>query len=60
MQDFWDDPHGNDHLADFRLVLDQIGKHPSRRYFVLKTIIIQNLYGVDIMKEAVEICKVLD
>ncbi|HUT59319.1 MAG TPA: SAM-dependent methyltransferase, partial [Phycisphaerae bacterium] len=32
-------------------------EHPNRRYFVLKSIVIQNLYGVDIMDEAVEICK---
>ena len=30
---------------------------PSERYFILKSIIIGNLYGVDIMEEAVEICK---
>jgi hypothetical protein len=29
----------------------------DRRYVVLKTIITNNLYGVDIMEEAVEICK---
>ena len=40
----------DDHVA-------QIDQHPSRRYFVLKSIIINNLYGVDIMEEAVEICK---
>ena len=38
-------------------VLDEIDKHPSERYFVLKSIVIDNLYGVDIMEEAVEICK---
>ncbi|MCA0350987.1 MAG: Eco57I restriction-modification methylase domain-containing protein [Chloroflexi bacterium] len=32
-------------------------KHPNKQYFILKTIILQNLYGVDIMEEAVEICK---
>jgi hypothetical protein len=42
---------------DFRRVLDQIKEHPNRDYFILKTIIIGNLYGVDIMEEAVEICK---
>ena len=31
--------------------------HPNRRYFVLKSIILNNLYAVDIMEEAVEICK---
>ena len=31
--------------------------HPNRRYFIFKTIILNNLFGVDIMEEAVEICK---
>ena len=44
-------------FADFRDVLAQIAKHPSERYFILKSIIINNLFGVDIMEEAVEICK---
>ena len=43
--------------SDFREVLERIAQHPSREYFVLKSIIINNLYGVDIMEEAVEICK---
>ncbi len=43
--------------ADFRAVLDQIAKHPNERYYILKSIIINNLFGVDIMEEAVEICK---
>ena len=42
---------------DFRQTLSLIEKHPNDRYFILKTIIINNLYGVDIMDEAVEICK---
>ncbi len=29
----------------------------ERRYFILKSIISDNLYGVDIMEEAIEICK---
>ena len=44
-------------LSDFRKVLEQIEQHASERYFILKAIIINNLYGVDIMEEAVEICK---
>ena len=32
-------------------------RHPNEAYFIHKTIIIHNLYGVDIMEEAVEICK---
>ena len=31
--------------------------HPNYRYFILKSIIVNNIYGVDIMPEAVEICK---
>lgn len=64
MQGFLDDlerstrEHHPDKLRPFRDALYQIEKHPSRRYFVLKSIVIINLYGVDIMKEAVEICKV--
>ena len=42
---------------DFRDILDRIAQHPNREYFVLKSIIINNLYGVDIMDEAIEICK---
>ena len=30
---------------------------PIERYFILKSIVLNNLYGVDIMEEAVEICK---
>ena len=48
-------PHAR--YADFRDILTRIAQHPSRRYFILKSIIINNLYGVDIMDEAVEICK---
>jgi hypothetical protein len=42
---------------DFRAVLAQVAEHPNRRYYVLKTIIVNNLYGVDIMEEACEIAK---
>ena len=44
-------------LSDFREILGQVDKHPSERYFILKSIVLNNLYGVDIMEEAVEICK---
>ena len=43
--------------TDFRDILARTAQHPSRRYFILKSIVINNLYGVDIMDEAVEICK---
>ena len=48
---------GGRRYSDFRDILDRIKQHPNREYFVLKSIIINNLYGVDIMEEAVEICK---
>ena len=38
-------------------VLAELNQHPSERYFILKSIVLNNLYGVDIMKEATEICK---
>ena len=44
-------------LLDFRAELARIAKHPNREYYIYKTIIVNNLYGVDIMDEAVEICK---
>ena len=46
-----------EHLGDFRRILEQVEKHPSERYFILKSIVLNNLYGVDIMEEAAEICK---
>lgn len=43
----------------FRQVLSETQNehHPNLQYFVYKNIILHNLYGVDIMKEAVEIAK---
>ncbi|MBB5235957.1 MULTISPECIES: Eco57I restriction-modification methylase domain-containing protein [Deinococcus] len=49
-------PEGDHKLPDFREVLVEQAQH-DRQYFVLKQIIIRNLYGVDIMPEAVEIAK---
>ena len=46
-----------EHLGDFRRILEQVDKHPNERYFILKSIVLNNLYGVDIMEEAVEVCK---
>ena len=43
--------------SDFRTVLEQVERHPNKPYFIYKSIILNNLYGVDIMDEAVEICK---
>ena len=49
--------HHKDTMEDFREVLNQTKQHANERYFILKSIIVNNLYGVDIMEEAVEICK---
>ncbi|MEQ8226386.1 MAG: DNA methyltransferase, partial [Candidatus Eremiobacterota bacterium] len=63
MQTFMDEllasgeKHRPEKFSDFRNILSQIEKHPNRRYFIFKSIIINNLFGVDIMEEAVEICK---
>lgn len=42
---------------DFAAELKRVSQHPNRPYFILKSIIVNNLFGVDIMEEAVEICK---
>ena len=49
--------HGPEELRDFREAVAEVDRHASERYFILKSIVIDNLYGVDIMEEAVEICK---
>lgn len=46
-----------DPLSGFREILERVNEHSNRRYFILKAIIVNNLFGVDIMEEAVEICK---
>ena len=43
--------------SDFIKVLEEVEHHHSRSYFIYKNIILHNLFGVDIMAEAVEICK---
>ena len=63
MRGFLDDlertqrPRHQQTLGDFRDILKQADRHSSQRYFILKSIVLNNLYGVDIMEEAVEICK---
>ena len=49
--------HRPEKYSDFRKVLERIELHPNRDYFIFKSIIVNNLYGVDIMDEAIEICK---
>ncbi len=51
------EPHHPQQFKDFREALARVVQHPNADYFVFKSIIVNNLYGVDIMEEAVEICK---
>jgi hypothetical protein len=54
------DAQAVDRYRDFRDTLAEMNdkaRHPSPRYFILKSIVLNNLYGVDIMEEATEICK---
>ena len=37
--------------------LTDLQHYPNRRYFIFKSIIVNNLYGVDIMEDAVEVCR---
>jgi hypothetical protein len=48
---------GGPKYSDFAKELKRISQHPNRKYFVFKSIIVNNLFGVDIMEEAIEICK---
>jgi hypothetical protein len=41
----------------FGRVLTDVQRHPNLTYYILKAIVVNNLYGVDIMPEAVEIAK---
>jgi hypothetical protein len=62
MEAFIDERHnsrtdGSEPFAAFRTILHNVQTHANRKYFVYKSIIVNNLYGVDIMEEATEICK---
>ena len=41
----------------FTEALDEAADHPNAAYFVLRQITLNNLFGVDLMEEAAEICK---
>jgi hypothetical protein len=63
MESFLAEAEGGERAIDpaihraFQSELTRIAQHPNRRYYVLKSSIVANLYGVDIMEEAAEICK---
>ncbi len=52
-----DEKGGRQKHPYFRKVLADIELHPNQKYYIYKSIILKNLYGVDIMNEAVEIAK---
>jgi len=43
-------------IALFHTILTNVARYPNPSCFILETIITHNLYGVDIMPEAIEIC----
>jgi len=45
------------HAERFGAVPADIERHPNETYYIQKSIIVNNLYGVDIMEEAVEIAR---
>jgi Eco57I restriction-modification methylase len=57
MEAFVVDAEADEEDAEFAAITERVKAHPNRTFFVLKTIVVNNLYGVDIMEEAIEICK---
>ncbi len=58
MQNFVNDaPKGRYKFFEETIAQVTAPEHPNLSYFIYKNIILRNLYGVDIMKEAVEIAK---
>lgn len=48
------DAEENRRLAE---VIEDVSRHGSRSYYLLKTAVLSNIYGVDIMEEATEIAR---
>lgn len=42
---------------EFTRILSDVSQHRNRKYVVYRTIAVNNLFGVDLMEEAAEICK---
>jgi Eco57I restriction-modification methylase len=57
MVEFTDEQPGKHKFFEETLAEIQSDKHPNLQYFIFKSIILNNLFGVDIMHEAVEIAK---
>lgn len=52
-----DDKRGGKKYPYFRRILREVAKHSGREYFIYKSIILNNLYGVDSMKDATDVVK---
>lgn len=52
-----DTPENIQAISSFRKTLSVEGQHSNRRYFILRAIMLNSLFGVDLMAEATEICK---
>ncbi|MDZ7743653.1 MAG: DNA methyltransferase [Bacteroidota bacterium] len=57
MEEFIEEQPGKHKFFEETLEKVNRDEHPNLQYFIYKSIILNNLYGVDIMKEAVEIAK---
>lgn len=57
MEEFTEEQPGKHVFFEETLKLVKSEEHPNLKYFIYKRIILNNLFGVDIMKEAVEIAK---
>ncbi len=44
-------------LDDYHAILKKGEEYPTQRHFILNTLLSHNLYGVDIMKEATDLCQ---
>ena len=57
MDEFTEEQPGKHKFFEKTLALVNSKDHPNLQYFIYKSIILNNLFGVDIMNEAVEIAK---
>lgn len=57
MEQFVSEEKGKHKFFEETLTDVNAEQHPNLQYYIFKNIILNNLYGVDIMKEAVEIAK---
>lgn len=57
MEEFREEAEGKYKFFEETLAQVKSSEHPNLQYFIYKSIILRNIYGVDIMNEAVEIAK---